>query len=64
MNYPFLAILLAFVLACAMMAEAFWSSLHSGKDLNHALHKSIATGVGFVLYAGMDYFMVVHGTNL
>jgi hypothetical protein len=63
MNYSLLAILLVFVLACAMMAEAFWSSLHIGKDFTHSFHKSIATGIGFVIYAGINYLMIVPGAN-
>lgn len=63
MNYVFQAILLVFALGCALMVEAYWSSLHSEKSVAHALFKSIATGSGFVIYAGIDYLMIVPGMN-
>lgn len=63
MGYLSQAILLVFVLTCAMMVEAFWSSWYSEKDLTTSYSKSIATGVYFVIYAGIDYLMIVPGSN-
>ena len=57
------AILLVFVLACAVMAEAFWSSWHSKKDLSHSYLKSFVAGGGFIIYAAIDYLMIVPGSD-
>jgi hypothetical protein len=45
------------------MAEAFWSSRHSQKDLSHSYMKSIMAGGGFIIYAAIDYLMIVPGSN-
>jgi uncharacterized membrane protein YphA (DoxX/SURF4 family) len=63
MSYLSQAVLLVFVLACVMMVEAFWSSWHSEKDLPHSYFKSIVTGIGFVIYAGIDYLMIIPSGN-
>ena len=63
MSYLSQANLLVLVLTCAMTVEAFWSSWHNGKDLPHAYSKSIATGICFLIYAGIDYLMIVPGAN-
>ena len=63
MSYLLKAILLVFVLAGAVMAEAFWSSMHNEKGLTHSFHNSIAAGGVFVIYAVIDYLMIVPGTN-
>ena len=57
------AIFLVLALTCVVMAEAFWSSWHSKKDLPHSYLKSIAAGVGFIIYAAIDYLMIVPGSN-
>ena len=63
MIYSFQAVLLVFVLACIVMAEAFWSGLHSEKNLRQSFHKSITMGCGFLIYAVIDYLMIVPGAN-
>jgi hypothetical protein len=63
MSYLSQAVLLVFVLACVVMAEAFWSSWHSKKDLGHSYLKSVATGGFFMIYAAIDYLMIVPGSN-
>jgi len=63
MSYVFQAILFVFVLACAMMAEAFCSGRRSKESFTHALYKSMGTGIGFIVYAGIDYLMIVPGSN-
>ena len=63
MNYLLQAVLLVFVLTCILMAEAFWSGLHSERGLSYSLEKSIMTGGGFILYAVLDYLLIVPGQN-
>lgn len=62
-NHSLQAILVVSALTCAMMAEALWSSLYNNKSLRHSLHKSIATGSGFIIYAGIDYLMIAPGSH-
>jgi hypothetical protein len=45
------------------MAEAFWSSWHSKKDLSHSYLKSFVAGGGFIIYAAIDYLMIVPGSD-
>ena len=63
MGHLFKAILIVLVLTCAMMAEAFWSSWRSEKSLSHSLRNSVAMGSGFIIYAGIDYLMIVPGAD-
>lgn len=63
MNYLFEAILFVFVLTCLVTFETFRSSLYGGKDLSQSIYKSITTGIGFIIYAGIDYLMIVPGAN-
>lgn len=60
MIYLFQAVLLVFVLACAMMGEVFglWSILRSEGNWTHSFCKSIAAGSGLVIYAALDYSML------
>lgn len=63
MDYLFQAILLVCVLTCVLMVEAFWSGLHSERSLSYTLTKSILTGGGFLVYAVIDYLLIIPGTN-
>lgn len=63
MSYLFQAVLLVFVLTCAMMAEAFWSGRHSEKSFSYSLTKSFLTGGGFIIYAIIDYLLIVPGAS-
>ena len=64
MSYFSWRILIVLVLTCVIMAEAFWvSHRHSEKSLHDSLLASIVTGSGFVLCAGIDYFMIASGTG-
>lgn len=63
MSYMLQAVLLVFVLACAVMAEAFWSGMRSERSLSHSLAQSIVTGGGFILYAVIDYLLIVPGAG-
>lgn len=63
MSYVYQVILFVLVLACAMMAEAFWSSLSSEGNLARSVFKSVAAGGGFIIYAITDYVMFVPGAN-
>jgi len=58
MGYSFQAVLLVFVLVCAVMAEAFWSSFDNDKDFSRSFLKSILAGSCFVIYAGIDYLVI------
>jgi hypothetical protein len=58
-----LALLQVFILACIVTAIEFWSSLRSKKDLSHSYLNSIATGGGFIIYAAIDYLIIVPGSN-
>ena len=63
MSYLFQAILLLFFLTCALMVEAFWTGLQSEKGLSYSLVKSLLTGGSFILYALLDYLMIVPGAG-
>lgn len=63
MSYLFQAVMFVFILACAMMVESFWSSWYSKKNMSYALYKSIATGIGFIVYAGIDYLLIAPGSS-
>jgi len=63
MDYAFKAVLIVSVLACIVMAEAFWSSLHNKKSLLHSFYKSVVMGSVFLIYAVIDYLLIVPGAN-
>ena len=63
MNYMYQAMLLVFLMTCMMMAEAFWTGLQSERSLSYSLAKSLMTGGIFIIYAAIDYMLIVPGDN-
>lgn len=63
MNYMSMAILAVCSLTAIVMAESFRSGLQSARGWSHALSGSFISGGFFVLYAVVDYLLIVPGKD-